>query len=731
MKQALERSIPRELFALYDVAMDRIKTLSQDSREIAMLALAWIFHSKRPFTMNELRSAIAVEDGDRNLEFEDLTPGDEILELCGSFIVHDKLSNTVTLCHEIVREYLKTRCLESLKLTQTMMAKTCLTYLCFDVFEQSFENKDSINYLETMSLKYPFSIYAARYWGKYVKCTCETEPEIVMKLLELLQSRSKADCMARFISPERPAIGWSLLHIIADNDLIDMANMVFTNKRKLSISKDQLNVNARTVDGRTPLHFAAPKGFTAMARLLIRRGANVDAENYAGYRPLHLAARCGNTQILELLLFANANVDAATKFGHTAMHIASFFGQSDTVRLLLNAKADIDARDERGSTPLHLAAEACQVHVMGILLEYNANFNITDNEGLTPLHDAAISGHVEALKILFFYGADMCAETNDGSTALHLVFGNTQEGIIEIVQTLVKANPSLINKPNKSGFTPLLKAVDENRMDIVTAMLTITTNIVRSIEAGPALLRAAANGQTDMLDTLIRSNTDVCDEVGRTTLHLACREGYLELVKRLLASKMNVLAKDKCGLTPLHFACLHEFPDPEVLRVLLNAGACVSDQDEKGRTPLFLAATSDSSENNIGTEWGTFRINQTVKIVTLFLDHDITVINLGTFDGETPLHVAVKSCNHEVVKTLLNAGADPNPVTREGITPMHIAADNGIIEAVKSLLSAGAYANSMTRSGESPLHFALRSGHSKIAALLSGIQDSKNLLFFT
>jgi ankyrin repeat protein len=92
--------------------------------------------------------------------------------------------------------------------------------------------------------------------------------------------------------------------------------------------------------------------------------------------------------------------------------------------------------------------------------------------------------------------------------------------------------------------------------------------------------------------------------------------------------------------------------------------------------------------------------------------------------GEVALHAALcsrESLAHEqVVRVLLNAGADPNRATRPGIetgcfmrdcrtrgeTPLHRAASHGTRGAIESLIAAGAQVDARDAAGDSPLSWA-------------------------
>ena len=121
---------------------------------------------------------------------------------------------------------------------------------------------------------------------------------------------------------------------------------------------------------------------------------------------------------------------------------------------------------------------------------------------------------------------------------------------------------------------------------------------------------------------------------GCAPLHYACSKGHVDIVKALLAKlRTNVHARDRGGHTPLHRAC--DRGREEVARLLLEAA---EDDAERRR----LARAQEAS-------------------------------------GGTPLHsAAYAGGSGELVRLLLEQGADRSIVDREGKTAADLAADAAI-----------------------------------------------------
>lgn len=84
----------------------------------------------------------------------------------------------------------------------------------------------------------------------------------------------------------------------------------------------------------------------------------------------------------------------------------------------------------------------------------------------------------------------------------------------------------------------------------------------------------------------------------------------------------------------------------------------------------------------------------------------------------TALHGAVARRDVEIVKLLLEAGADPNARQERGFAPLHDAAANGNPALVELLLKHGAHADAKSDDGKTPADMAAERGHKEIVEKL-------------
>jgi cytohesin len=79
--------------------------------------------------------------------------------------------------------------------------------------------------------------------------------------------------------------------------------------------------------------------------------------------------------------------------------------------------------------------------------------------------------------------------------------------------------------------------------------------------------------------------------------------------------------------------------------------------------------------------------------------------------GRTPLHWAAKDGHHEIVRLLLEAGAEPDRKEDNGMASIHRAAEYGRYRVIELLLAKGADVNSRDNKGKTALHWAAIGGY--------------------
>ena len=191
-------------------------------------------------------------------------------------------------------------------------------------------------------------------------------------------------------------------------------------------------VNAKTVEGRTPLYAAATMpGGAAAVRHLLEAGADVNAATLVGTTPLFPAVNV-SAEMTRLLLDKGADVNRATLSGVTPI---MFTRDAAIVQLLVAHGADVKARSKVGETALMDAAARGDLAAAKLLVERGADVNAVDHRGYTPLIFAAHydGDAIELVRLLLSRGADIHARA-EGETALSLAARRGETEVTKILR---------------------------------------------------------------------------------------------------------------------------------------------------------------------------------------------------------------------------------------------------------------------------------------------------------
>ena len=200
--------------------------------------------------------------------------------------------------------------------------------------------------------------------------------------------------------------------------------------------------------------------------------------------------------------------------------------------------------------------------IESILAKQPELVNAKDEDGYMPLHlAAAISDNEEAVKFLIAKGADVNAkEDTFGATPLHMVFnilGNDKN----IVELLIDNGADVNAKRDDNGATPLHMAVDNGLKDIVEFLMSKGADINgRDIIGGTALhhlTQEDSDDHTEMVEFVLAKGADINAKdnmTGGTPLHYAAMNGYIRIVKSLVANGADIFSKALEDATPLMLA---------------------------------------------------------------------------------------------------------------------------------------------------------------------------------
>ncbi|MDA1370784.1 MAG: ankyrin repeat domain-containing protein [Proteobacteria bacterium] len=379
------------------------------------------------------------------------------------------------------------------------------------------------------------------------------------------------------------------------------------------------------------------------------------------------------------LLDLNADVNASQSDGTRALHWAVHRDNAEMVRLLLNAGADVNAKNRYEVAALSLAANNGSAALVSLLLDAGAHANTTMGEDESALMTAARTGVVEVVQLLIDHGADVNArESWRGQTALMWAAG---EGNQEVSELLI-ANGADLTARSEKGFSALLFAAREGHTELVDSLINLGASVNETLPS-----RAAE---------VTESGLSSAEQTGMTPLLLAAGSGHFETAALLLEHGADP------NYAPLGWTPLHQVS--------------------------WVRKAGQAGSNNPAPE-GSGKIGS-LEFVRLLVVHGAdldaqasTRPPVGVSDlnmvGGTPFLLAARTADVDLMRLLVELGADPHIPNMDDSTALMVAAGLGtgapgedpgteseVLEAVQFVLSLGSDINAVDDRGNTAMHGA-------------------------
>jgi ankyrin repeat protein len=450
--------------------------------------------------------------------------------------------------------------------------------------------------------------------------------------------------------------------------------------------------SAFAVSNRQLADAAEKQDWTAVAALVKQRG-DVNAPQPDGTTALHWAAHWNDPKTVALLIAAGADVNAVTQAGVTALALACENGGAAIVDRLLQAGANANAVEPSGQTPLMVAAQTGNVTAVKALISHGANVNVTTKElRQTPLMWAASEGHASIVRVLIDSGANILATAVRGFTALMFA---VRAGHLDAVKTLVdagadvnEATPVMPAPPGGVGYhlgadhiTVLPLAIANNHTPVALYLLEKGANPNQSA-SGMTALHHAVYGIGQNLESGSGGN-DGSGLIGRVELVKALLKlGADPNARQTAAGVMGFAGNggngafevwawgtNRVGATPFYLAADCSNANPELMRILLAAGANPNLTTEDGTTPLMASA---------GIGWGYSVPDDAARQRMLsgvrFLVEEVGAdVNAANAAGFTALHGAAYKGSEQIIAYLVEHRSKMDVRDFRGRTPYRLA----------------------------------------------------------
>ncbi len=450
-----------------------------------------------------------------------------------------------------------------------------------------------------------------------------------------------------------------------------------------------------------------------------------DPVDERGTTPLFWAAWAGRASVVSALLSEEISTSPTTRphvtplsdvrardlQGRTVLHVtASGLHHALTHRMLARARGVVDC--------------------LALLLKIGADPRAVDHYDSTALHvlatvpirfehdDSRVALIVHAAELLLAAGTPLAKQNRKGMTALQLMAQSGCEALVDHVLTHCHdRHPWLfLDSQHRSllhhvllGLKRYPAAINSNSaLQCVQVLLKKEISPTVPDKLGRLPLHLAARlGAASIVRLLLEhapETASATDAHGRIALHLflASHANSAETLRLFLAQKSSLTTRDKNGWTALHWMA-HGSPAEfyDVISAHISDDqqfiALLGNESGRHRSALHVAARAG---NKSFMNWALTRVSDStakkllqtldqghntplhtalrakpsaeqLALVRDLLRYDASLVHEKNLTGITPLHLAVRWNNPELVNLLLDLGADPNAADEKHATPLH------------------------------------------------------------
>jgi uncharacterized protein len=481
--------------------------------------------------------------------------------------------------------------------------------------------------------------------------------------------------------------------VFAQSQKGTLAGLIQSGDRKAALDKIRAgaDVNEAQLDGTRPIHWAVYRVDYELLDALIAKKAKVDVPNEFGSTPLAEAVKLADSRMVKTLLDAGAEPESPNPDGETALMLAIKTGELPVIEMLIKAGAKVNVVEKfHNQTPLMYAAAASKnaSEMVKLLLSKDASVKpralysdwpsqITSEPraqyrpvgGLTALLYAARNGCYDCVEALLGSGADVNTPTPEGVTPLMIALDNDHNDIAH----LLMSRGANLNVWDWWGRTALYIAIDR-RESARQENAGGGGRGGRASGGAPLADRAAGPrvSSMDIINALLAADVDPNPQLN---MHRPGRGGNSG---RFADNQLST------GCTPLFRAA--QSNDTEVMRALLAKGANPN-INSMGFTPFLLAA----GVNPGGRGGGGGAPN--TAMLDLMIEHganvNAQVTGTRTYsmrisyhpppdkEGASALHEAAQAGRTDLVRYLLEKGANPELLDANGHKAIDLVSSGG------------------------------------------------------
>ncbi|WP_257264855.1 ankyrin repeat domain-containing protein [Endozoicomonas sp. ONNA2] len=460
-----------------------------------------------------------------------------------------------------------------------------------------------------------------------------------------------------------------------------------------------------------PIHHAARMGFSRVVEYLLNRGEDIDNQSTGQLTPVYAAASCGHFELVRLLLERGANNSHGETGENTLIWAACFSGKLQTVKYLLDQGADINA--------------GCE--------DFDAiNSNTNPWKKPYPIEAAAYSGSWQLVEYLL----ERYKLRIDAPGVGTPLFRHAAEGGKVVMMDYI-ASRATINIDARGYYSPISSAARSGSIEAVAWLLDKGADIHANCRGQQTpICQACAQGHFELAKFLDSKGARLHDAGWGSPLYWAASAGSLDTVAYLLDRGVNVDAAHSGFFTPIYTATRRGFG--KIVEYLLEKGADVNANSRGRTTPVVEAAAQghlglvkclvhQSATCEAGRLLNAAANGGHCPVLEYLFEEKAILQHIEPSYFSMALIQASLQGRLNAIKYLLGAfqthfSAAPGPDISQ---PLWLAAQRGDIDVVKYLVELGADVNVECQSLGSALWTASQSG--RLSTVMYLCQQGANI----
>jgi len=472
-----------------------------------------------------------------------------------------------------------------------------------------------------------------------------------------------------------------------------------------SLEKAGISLSSQDSQGKTPLIAAVAQRQPAVVDFLLERDSVTDSINVQGQTErasaLTLALRDRDFALAKRLLKEGADIDLDQVVGLPFLVASVQSKDLEMLDFLLFHGADVDYRSAQPTTALALASEAQDLPLMTVLLKAGANPDVRGVSGKPLLIEAVKTGDGERAKLLLSHQADVNIEVVESQGQKVTALSYAHDHGYKAIAGLLLGQKASADVASLTGESLLSHSISNRDGDFAQRLLGSGANpngLAGDLET--PLHAAIRLEDLDLVDVLLAAKADPSlvggeagtphagrTHAGRTPLLAAVEIGNIAMANQL------IVAGAKLDTETL-LAQAYDKRDDPLMSLLLNAGADPESTYRGTGERVFDVAIREGASGAVRT-----------------------LLASGAKIGDN-LWAALLTGEDDLVRLILEAGADPSQKGADGQDPLHYCLLHEKYKVARILLEGGANPNSNFNAEETWLAKSIREGNAPMALAL-------------